>query len=347
MKTSQLLSLGLALFALACGAVGQTIEMRASVKVILHPTTGARPAGITDDRIRESFTNANVWLTRFSRGYRYRLMEIVEIGGPNDGGMSGPSQFFGLDNGAFPDTFQQIVNADPRFQRRTDQVNLLAFRGLVAAGGGACPTIRDDGQDASRITCRIMFGTDPWTLCHELGHFFGLYHTFGGCECDACTNPASDGDFIADTLREASCFSYDQIAQENFLTTGANLTDAQRILVDNTWNNVMSYHSISREAGILTPLQLDRVADIANGIRRPFVSGRTVFVSTSGSAVNSGLLSTSPRPTLSSVTNLATANDIVLLRHGSYPESITLRRPMTLRAPANGTAIVGTAAVGN
>lgn len=341
MKASQLVSLGLALFALVGDTIGQTIEMRASVKVVLHPTTGARPNGITDDRIRESFTNANVWLTRFSRGYRYRLMEIVEIGGPNEGGMNGPSQFFGLGNGAFPDNFQDIVNADPRFRRRTDQVNLLVFTGFVSEGGGACPTIKNDGEDETRITCRIFFGTDPWTLCHELGHFFGLYHTFGGCECNACTDPTSDGDLIADTLREASCFTYDQIAMENFLTTGSNLTAGQRLLVDNTWSNVMSYHSVSRDAGILTPLQLDRVADIANGVRRPFVSGRTFFVSTSGSAVNSGLISTAPRPSIASVTNFATANDIVLLRHGAYLENITLRRPITLRTPANGTATIG------
>ena len=33
-------------------ARAQTIEMRLSVKVILHPTTGVRPFGITDARIR-------------------------------------------------------------------------------------------------------------------------------------------------------------------------------------------------------------------------------------------------------------------------------------------------------
>jgi hypothetical protein len=341
MKDSKWLVL-LATWLLAhCDAVGQTIELRASVKVILHPTTGARPTGITDDRIRESFTNANVWLTRFSRGYRYRLMEIVEIGGPDQGGMSGPSQFFGLDSDAFPDTFQQIVNADSRFQLRTTQVNLLAWRSFVSQGGGACPTIRNDGLDATRITCRIAFGSDPWTLCHELGHFFGLYHTFGGCECNGCTDPSSDGDGIADTLREASCFTRDQIALENYFNFYTSLTASQQLLVNNTFSNVMSYHAESRENGVLTPLQLDRVADIANGVRSPFASGRTIFVSTDGSVVNSGLLSTSPKPTIASVTNLATANDIVLLRHGTYPGAITLRRPITLRTPAEGAATIG------
>ena len=326
-------------------ARAQTIEMRLSVKVILHPTAGTRPPGITDARIRESVTNANTWMTRYSRGYRFRLDEIIDIGGPTQGGQSGPSQFYGLDNDAFPTNFQDIVNADPRFVLRSDRVNLLSFAGFVSSGGGgACTTIKNDGADETRITCRIAFGSDPWTLCHELGHFFGLYHTFGGCQCPGCTDPSSDGDGLADTLREASCFTPDQIAQENFFTPYADLPSNARLLVDNTYGNVMSYHSVSREQGIMTVLQLDRIADIANTIRRPFVTGRTLFLSRSGvDGINLGFASSAPRRTFANSTNLTSSagTDIMLLRPGNYPETLTFRRPVTLRTPMNGSANLG------
>lgn len=327
------------------GARAQTIEMRLSVKVILHPTTGVRPSGITDARIRESVTNANTWMTRYSRGYRFRLDEILDIGGPTQGGISGPSQFYGLDNDAFPTNFQSIVNADPRFLVRSDRVNLLSYTDyLSSGGGGACPLIGNDGTAATRITCRIAFGTDPWTLCHELGHFFGLNHTFGGCECPGCTNPSGDGDGLADTLREASCFTRDQIAQENFFTAYTDLTAGARLLVDNTYGNVMSYHSFSREAGIMTVLQLDRIADIANSTRNPFVTGRTLFLSPSGlDGINLGFSSSAPRRTFANSTNLTSSagTDIMLLRPGNYPETLTFRRPVTFRTPMNGSANLG------
>ncbi len=118
-------------------ARAQTIEMRLSVKVILHPTTGVRPSGITDARIRESVTNANTWMTRYSRGYRFRLDEIIEIVGPTQGGTNGPSLFYMQPSDWFTNiNFQAYVNADPRFQLRPNQVNLLAATPFTATSGG-------------------------------------------------------------------------------------------------------------------------------------------------------------------------------------------------------------------
>ncbi len=344
MKT---LSVLLFVIAAALGAArAQTIEMRLSVKVILHPTTGVRPTGITDARIREAVTNANLWMTRYSRGYRFRLDEILDIGGPTQGGINGPSLFYMQPSSWFTNIdFQTYVNADPRFQLRPNQVNLLAATPFTAtSGGGGCPLIKNDGTDESRITCRMYFGIDPFTLCHEMGHFFGLNHTFGGCECPECTNPSGDGDGLADTLREASCFTQDQIALENYLTSYGNLTAPLRQLVDNTYGNTMGYGAESREQGILTVLQLDRLADIANTTRRPFVTGRTLFLSPSGlDGINLGFASSAPRRTFANSTNLTSGagTDIMLLRPGNYAETLTFRRPVTFRTPMNGSANLG------
>ena len=91
-------SLFLPLLALALApprAAAQFIDIRVSLKVVVDPVTGNRPSGITDVLLRTAETNANIWKLSYSRGYKFRITEIVNIGGPSQGGASGPSQWFG------------------------------------------------------------------------------------------------------------------------------------------------------------------------------------------------------------------------------------------------------------
>src|SRR5678815_3012688 len=170
-------------------AHAQFVFIRVSVKVITHPTTGARPSGITDLMIYTAVTNANVWMHEFSRGYRFDVREIVDIGGPFNGGASGPSKWYGLDPRATPEpwnTFQNDINTDSRYERRTDHVNFYITTGPSSNPGGACPI---PPGEVANISCHGFINNGGWWMNHELGHFFGLYHTFGGCSCDSCTYP--------------------------------------------------------------------------------------------------------------------------------------------------------------
>ncbi|HPC62727.1 MAG TPA: hypothetical protein PKX23_18850, partial [Verrucomicrobiota bacterium] len=92
-----LIALGVGGLAAALTAQAQTIDLRLSVKIIVHPTTGARPAGVTPQLFTNAVQAANKWMAGYWRGHRYRLTEVVDIGGPAQGGTNGPSKWFGRD----------------------------------------------------------------------------------------------------------------------------------------------------------------------------------------------------------------------------------------------------------
>jgi len=143
----------------------QHIYIRVSIKVITDPVTGARPSGITDDLFSAAMASANQWMDSFGRGYRFNVTEIVNIGGPTQGGASGPSQWYGQDPRATPEpwqTFQNDINTDPRYVRRTDQVNFYVTRRIRSRCGAlGCSTPASRRRSSGRWTtpsstsCRI------------------------------------------------------------------------------------------------------------------------------------------------------------------------------------------------
>jgi hypothetical protein len=338
-------------------ASGQYIEMRLSIKVILHPTTGARPAGISNGLFYTSAENANQWMANYWRGYRFRVTEIVDIGGPGEGGTNGPSKWhyywntldIDIRDQPYWGQFQSDTKASSLYRLRNNQVNFYVMSPAVVGGGGACPIPPGEVSD---VACMGIVGTGPWWLVHESGHFFGLGHTHGGCGCPGTANcfllngywVGDDG--IADTLPEAAgdnCFtSLNEIAQANFGKTYFNCTPAERFLVDSTFYNVMSYHNPDTKdqvEDVMTELQLDRHADTCNTYRAGFVSGRTWFVRPGAVAGGSGS-STDEFHLLAQAVNSATVagGDVVTLRPGSFSvaEPYTINKPLTLRATRNG-----------
>jgi hypothetical protein len=340
-------------------ALGQFIELRVSVHVILNPTNDLRPAGINDNVFYTAEANANEWMARYYRGYRFRIIEVTNIGGPSQGGANGPSQWFDRDFHNTPEpwnTFQNDALTDNRYRLRTNAVNFYVATGFASSGGGgACPI---PPGDVSFLACQGFANNGPWWLVHETGHFFGLSHTHGGCGCPGTGGCFSLNGFfvgddgVVDTLPEAAgdfCFtSQNLIAQANFNKTYANCTAAERALVDDTFFNVMSYHNPTikdQVEDVITELQLDLHADTASkpsgsGGRLAFSSGKTHFISPGGSDGGSGR-STSPLGTVGQGVTNSASGDILLLRPGNYHQTLTINRPVTLRAPRTGWATIG------
>lgn len=112
-------------------------------------------------------------------------------------------------------------------------------------------------------------------LSHELGHYFGLAHTFSGAKCVDAVPNNSDGDLdgqdgntsdddVLDTLPDMSdaCFATDSLS----CTGGIVIYNGQ--LWNPPWENVMSYHDCLPEA--FTPHQ---VAAINRALQHPVRAG--------------------------------------------------------------------------
>ena len=308
------------------------IEVRLSIKVILD-ANGMRPAGgvlSTDDGIRNGVANANKVMASFGRGYQYRITEITNL--------PGHANLLDLtcqDASDFIDAGVQINPAS--YAWSNNAVNVYINKGT-------------DAESCAYNSLLVLKYTSSAFL-HEGGHHLGLAHTHGpGCkDCDTCTSLMSDD--IGDTLPDRACWTQDDVAFYSYGRTYAQLTNAtQRLMVSNTFNNVMAYH---RDEGgsesVLTPDQWDRIADFTRTNRMNIMNGKTLFVdnTTPACAARAGFSECfganagGPFLTVTQGITRASAGDIVLIRPGHYNEPMTISKAVTLRA-TRGDALVGT-----
>jgi hypothetical protein len=242
-----LVLLGLALLPQASAADG-FIYLNVSVKFILHPADGLRPrfnrndpaSRITDDQINTAITDANRFLASYQRGYRLRVVEMLNIGGLNqDHGnqpKTKPGYYAIQSTDANPLTFSYPAGyVNPRGETpatgplidvldqnaRSTAATKLDFKWNDSAvnifvpsdwhgGGGIFP----DWGDAAG------FGLfEGWLFLHELGHYYNLNHTF-------------DDDSVADTLVDPSNVSQDAIAQQFYGKDYNSCSAAERTVVN-------------------------------------------------------------------------------------------------------------------
>lgn len=328
----------LALLLLAAPLHANNINMRISVKFILSPG-GAMPCcgnGTFDSfaDITNQVDFANEMLRTFGRGYQFQLYEVTTVGGP-------ASAFFSNSRDD-KDLFEAAAEADKAgFKYRDNAINMYVND---AAGSAVCSFPPTDDI--------ILFGQESRTtsLWHESGHYFNLSHTHtgateknsngtvctNGCSCAQLIGGTTDG--TADTIADHDCWNdADDIAQGNYGLNYSALAATQKALVDAVLNNIMSYHS---DRFHLTSDQLDRWTDAANSSRSADVTAYTRFLAVTGNDANNGLSSGARCRTLARGVSVANSGDTILLRAGNYAETMTISKPLCLRA-TRGTVIVG------
>ena len=207
------------------------------------------------------------------------------------------------------------------------------------------------------IIVGVRFSNIAWIHLHEIGHYFNLHHTHGS-QNSAMTNSttgqdqsAPGDDHVEDTIDDLATWSRNDIAVHNFSVEYEKLTHEQKIAVDYIAENIMSYHHLDPVQAQLTRLtegQLDRWANTADEYftRRKVRDGRTIFVSTDkGNGKGRVGSHCCPYQTVNNAVEKANLDggDILLLKPGVYNESITIDKPLTLRATRKGSVSIGIA----
>ena len=236
--------------------IGFRIEaqnVRLSFKVILDETTGLRPSYATENYFDNAVEFMNNVMSNYGRSITFSREATVTIGGI---GTSISNSFSDLiPSAAAAASLESAAMADVNsYAWRQNRINIY-FNG--AGGGGWCSFPESDEV--------ILIGNatstaDGSRILHEIGHFFNLCHT-QGCSCGSCgtgtgtctTIPGDDG--LDDTLPDLSCWTRDEMSNNSYGSNYSALTESQKENVDNTFNNVMSYH---RPRNRFTEDQLDR-----------------------------------------------------------------------------------------
>ncbi|MCZ6837434.1 MAG: hypothetical protein O7G85_16785 [Planctomycetota bacterium] len=307
------------------------LDIQVSVKFILSDG-GARPTGAidTDAEVQAQIDLANQILDSTERGYRLDLVEIIDL--PGQGG------FYDAEiTNSNKESLESFAKLFPQvFIWRSNSINIYINND---DGSGIC-SFPGAGDDL--ILLGQAVGTT--TILHEIGHYFDLCHT-QGCPCGSCDSedtgechdtPANDG--ISDTLPDLQCWFQNDIAQWTYGSNYGALSVARQNLVDDVFFNVMSYHS---NRSVLTDDQMDVFTDLANDIRNSVVTGQTWFVDGSANTISPTGSSQLPFQNVLDGIFVASNDDIVLIRTGTYNEFLILNQPVTIRA-SRGLVRIGT-----
>jgi hypothetical protein len=329
------------------------IAIRVSYKIIRNPADSSRPPGVTDAVIDAGIAEMNTLLSSFKRGYRFeRVDPITDIGSTGNQSRPNPSHYYDIDALAVDGTREQM-ESDALANQTLYAWNASAINIYInhATGGGKCAFPTD-----SLIVVGANSSGNGELQIHEIGHFFNLCHT-QGCPCGCCfasgqtgecnTAPGDDG--VSDTLPDLACWSRDEVAQNNFGAPYSSLAASQQNRVDDVFFNIMSYHAAgcghanqTTSVTRMTEQQLDRWTNTAYFSRSAVCSGQTYFVQAGANPQAASGRSDHPFPAVGGGIGASNASgDIVMIRGGTYPETLRLSTPITLRSPRGHTARIG------
>lgn len=168
-----------------------TRRVRVSVK-IMNDAAGRRPADgfyRSDEQILAVFDDCNAALAAMNVDWRLELVEIRDV--------KGASEWFGPFDCDLKGEFEAHARAQAStYFYRTNAINVYVISELIGCGGYC--SIPSSGDEAIIINNRV--GILNWSLgwLHEIGHYFGLQHTYQcptrPCQSDhnVCTGAGSE-----------------------------------------------------------------------------------------------------------------------------------------------------------
>jgi len=279
-----------ALILLSQPAPALEVPVRMSVKFILNGS-GNRPATgefNTDAEVNTQVDRANLIYANRGSEFRHQLLEIVDV--------SGASQYY-LSDTDDRDAIRNAAQADPvTYGWRTDAVNVY----VTAANASARADFPPNNNIV--IMCQSIFDT---TLAHEFGHILNLYHTHSGSET------------CSDTLPDDPDWTRDGISQNAYGLNYNQLSAGQKLLVDNTWGNLMSYHDGDNRS-VLTSCQMDRESAQGYSDRTWLLSKIPVYIDNGAGGTMSGSWNQPFQTVQGAINANALNNRVMVLKAGTH-----------------------------
>jgi hypothetical protein len=276
------------------------LPIRVSVNFILNASSNRPATGDlnTDAEVNALVQRANEILTENRTEYKFQLLGINEV--------VGESEFYNLpsggNNGANRDAIRNAAIADPTtWHWRTDAIN------MYINGCNLGYSAISDFPPNNNIVFFNQYAYEPLML-HEVGHSVNLLHTHQG-----------GGDGCSDTLPDDQDWTRDQISQNSYGLNYSQLNAAQQALVDNTWENLMSYHDVDN-THIITPQQGDRMSTQTYTDRNWLLTDTPVYIKDGAPSAGANGSWNNPYPTIQAAINAGQVNNrtLVLMASSSH-----------------------------
>lgn len=229
---------------LASSARAGNATIRVSVKVVLD-ANGNRPQSgryYTDSQIQNMLTQADQALANLGTGWQLNLEEIVDV--------PGISQWYSNVDCNRAYEMEAAALAEPnRYAWRNDAINIYVIDSFTNTCGGVCSF---PGDHEIIIIQNLGIANDGIGWLHEIGHYFGLLHTFerfdgGQSDSQICTGAGG-------------------------INSGGNVQACPDSCPDTL--NVMSYNGpITPQTAELSACQIDIMAEHMATTRAKVVSG--------------------------------------------------------------------------
>lgn len=185
-------------------------------------------AQIAVDHLNDAFANSNEYYDFFGQNVEIRFCLAAQDpeGNETEGFTSHTSVYSNVDADNNDLYLKDIVRWDPFHYVNIWVVNDIwsASLGSGVAGYAYFPQAHGSNVDGIVVEYNFFGNTvdNDKVLIHELGHYFGLYHTFeGGCQNNDCT---TDGDRVCDTPPDNSNYPSDCFSLPN--TCSSDTDDA-------------------------------------------------------------------------------------------------------------------------
>ena len=219
-------------------------------------------------------------------------------------------------------------------EHSTSSINVYILQTLGTIGGQSTFPFGDESMNitySNRVLINaggLAFNNRKFVLAHELGHYFGLWHTFHGISEPHCPTPTTcytddylNNDFILDT-------PIDFFGKLNSDWTSSNNNTYYKS--NSPRNNIMSYWAADDSASMatfdnkvsemtnFTPLQLETISNYVPR-RKNSATGKEYTLNASGQISSSPTISAE----ISAVDypNLSNEEEVYLINIGNIPQA--------------------------